>query len=869
MADGDTVRFKLRLTRYYEQYAPERISSLDAMVTKYRKAENELFAALVKKYGPEPSSDGVATPAVASQPSQPQPTPKAAASPLDTPSPAVASAAPVTSATMPAPPAQVPAVIAAPTPAPAAPVAAAPVAPAPVAAAPAPPAPTPTPVAPAAPVPVAPAPVPVAQPPPAPAAPVPVAPAPARVTAQAPVAASAPVAAVPAQAPTATSQTSRPVGSSSATRVEDPTAPPAAPSPSVRASMPPLAISAIAAQPQPPVAQNQIQQPQPGTTIATPPSSTPAAATPAPTKKRVVGFAAEPPPAAATSQDTATSAALPPSRARGASQVNSSAGAIEASSNPPAPTQTPPEINPRDRDRLLRFYRKYAPEKVPSVDTALLSYAGREELMWRLLVAKYGPEEVSATATISSAAAVTAPVAEPPTTPSATAPATAPTPVAPPVAAVRLAQQPFDHLAALAAGARRYLNASPLMFGPGKERLAAAVILLLGECTEDDLFDVARPTLPMPPLRTRRPTDLDRQAFDIILDFRFVWIQAWFQGLALRQEEASQRRAQQTLFFTRRDDITHRDLVLREALRMLGPTELEHRDTIQNEQAIVFGGLSAWFRQMRDEILYLSIVQVAAAASSKYKVGVQQQGESSQSQQASVLAVTLSSEGRKQGDTSSPNSAVKSLGVNVASPHVVSPPSSSPHGGERSVTFSSGQRRSGAGDTSTQRIVKALSSAAMTSLSPPQGDHHHFRGAISPPSRLSASSVVVAAPSAPTHRPANAPPPELRPVPEAHRDPVTTRGNYVTSGDPLRKSPLCEGGGSSRGMSPAVSNRRRDAMIGSLARQIATPGLFSQLVRTCVGGGSAAGHRMSAMGASSLSVGVATRRPFATAPSRK
>mmetsp|Transcript_9788 Transcript_9788/g.13798 ORF Transcript_9788/g.13798 Transcript_9788/m.13798 type:complete len:256 (-) Transcript_9788:61-828(-) len=43
-----------RLTAFYEQYVPEKIDSVPALLEKYEGKEDKLFVALVKKYGPEP-----------------------------------------------------------------------------------------------------------------------------------------------------------------------------------------------------------------------------------------------------------------------------------------------------------------------------------------------------------------------------------------------------------------------------------------------------------------------------------------------------------------------------------------------------------------------------------------------------------------------------------------------------------------------------------------------------------------------------------------------------------------------------------------------------------------------------------------------
>ncbi len=43
-----------RLTKFYEEYVPEKVSDVPSLLEKYAGKEDKLFAALVKKYGPEP-----------------------------------------------------------------------------------------------------------------------------------------------------------------------------------------------------------------------------------------------------------------------------------------------------------------------------------------------------------------------------------------------------------------------------------------------------------------------------------------------------------------------------------------------------------------------------------------------------------------------------------------------------------------------------------------------------------------------------------------------------------------------------------------------------------------------------------------------
>ena len=60
--------------------------------------------------------------------------------------------------------------------------------------------------------------------------------------------------------------------------------------------------------------------------------------------------------------------------------------------------------------RLVRFYAKYAPEKLKDVDKALQVYAGKEPEMFQTLVAKYGPEPPDPNAAAQGGAAAAAPV---------------------------------------------------------------------------------------------------------------------------------------------------------------------------------------------------------------------------------------------------------------------------------------------------------------------------------------------------------------------------------------------------------------------------------------------------------------------------
>jgi len=69
--------------------------------------------------------------------------------------------------------------------------------------------------------------------------------------------------------------------------------------------------------------------------------------------------------------------------------VAESVSSESAASAGEAAAEEPPEDF---RSRLAAFYRKYNPDKLPSVDEVLVRYAGREDVLFNSLVAKYGPE---------------------------------------------------------------------------------------------------------------------------------------------------------------------------------------------------------------------------------------------------------------------------------------------------------------------------------------------------------------------------------------------------------------------------------------------------------------------------------------------
>ena len=48
---------KERLTRFYQHYAPDKVAAVDATLVAYAGREAAMFSALVKKYGPEPAEE--------------------------------------------------------------------------------------------------------------------------------------------------------------------------------------------------------------------------------------------------------------------------------------------------------------------------------------------------------------------------------------------------------------------------------------------------------------------------------------------------------------------------------------------------------------------------------------------------------------------------------------------------------------------------------------------------------------------------------------------------------------------------------------------------------------------------------------------
>ena len=61
VAGATDSTYRGRLTRFYQKYVPDKLSQVDAVLRKYEGVEEDLFSALVEKYGPEPATDDAAT----------------------------------------------------------------------------------------------------------------------------------------------------------------------------------------------------------------------------------------------------------------------------------------------------------------------------------------------------------------------------------------------------------------------------------------------------------------------------------------------------------------------------------------------------------------------------------------------------------------------------------------------------------------------------------------------------------------------------------------------------------------------------------------------------------------------------------------
>ena len=341
-----------------------------------------------------------------------------------------------------------------------------------------------------------------------------------------------------------------------------------------------------------------------------------------------------------------------PARARTASPAQQDGGARAATEpqsipNPAEPSaaqqegQSQPTVlqfNPY-RSRLVRFYKQYAPDKICNVDAALEAYRGKEDLMFRALERKYGPEPTDDLEEERPAWNANNVAAPPPNTTDEEAEEEgeereeseekeegdegrhtdkegvdeekddiAKREEA--AAAARLYD--YDYSSALASIGVAAADIPGLLslYGVGKEAYAGSVALLLKCIGDDFLFDVSRDTtgtlmplhFPKETFPRRIPSAIDRMAFEHIQAYRAVFAEAWHKGLALRDEEQQSRKEMVERRRSTALQLTYHTLIHQKALQYIHPIQDECRDIIVRDEDLVRQGLLAWFRQRLAEI---------------------------------------------------------------------------------------------------------------------------------------------------------------------------------------------------------------------------------------------------------------------------
>jgi hypothetical protein len=297
----------------------------------------------------------------------------------------------------------------------------------------------------------------------------------------------------------------------------------------------------------------------------------------------------------------------------------------EAPKKPEIPTLN---FNPH-RPRLIRFYEKWAPEKLSSVDSVLQVYAGREALMFEALVKKYGPEPSTEEAADSQPAGgkkvkinevANESVASDhqdgeegtPKKDSAERDGNSPTGEgegsASPPASKTPPPDPIEVYKAALQSVGYASNDLPILlnvYGPKKECYAAAVAILMKVIGDEALFDVTTTTLQFPDSQRfpKQKEGWDELAFDHIVAYRTTFLQWYQESVDLRDEESRERAVilHQLKAILKKNE--YGQLVRREALRLIIPIEEERRATIADDERLRFKGLLNWFSQKKAEIL--------------------------------------------------------------------------------------------------------------------------------------------------------------------------------------------------------------------------------------------------------------------------
>ena len=142
--------------------------------------------------------------------------------------------------------------------------------------------------------------------------------------------------------------------------------------------------------------------------------------------------------------------------------------------------------------------------------------------------------------------------------------------------------------------------------GPGRERLAAAMVLLIhsaGGAAGGGIFDVTKHTLPFPTLPDNRtPGSLDKYAWQQISAARFLWISAWEGAERIRHAEHADRDALAADRSADRIAALQAQRLREAAFRMIGSVEADIRSELVAQQELVREGLQSRFRTRKSEI---------------------------------------------------------------------------------------------------------------------------------------------------------------------------------------------------------------------------------------------------------------------------
>jgi hypothetical protein len=197
----------------------------------------------------------------------------------------------------------------------------------------------------------------------------------------------------------------------------------------------------------------------------------------------------------------------------------------------------------------------------------------------------------------------------------------------------------FDHIVA---ARRRYgakVNLSGL--GPGNERVVAAELFLIEAAGgASAVYDVTRASIPFPVLyayntepttsnnksessgdllqlennnnnsnnsktvqqKVREPSDLDRAAWQVLNDYRYLWIESWDESDRIRQAEINERKKIYSLAHESLEKASRTRKIQAAAWVLIDRVESDVRAQLEHEEDLVFEGLMHFFRGKRNEL---------------------------------------------------------------------------------------------------------------------------------------------------------------------------------------------------------------------------------------------------------------------------